>query len=102
MEYILKCNYMNVERFRWDENNVAHIARHHVAPDEAEEVLASGRRIIWRAGENRYRALGRTEAGRYLFVVFDYYKDEKAAYVVTAREQDKKERKLYKRMVSQR
>jgi len=29
---------MEISDFQWDEDNVAHIARHHVYPDEVEEL----------------------------------------------------------------
>lgn len=45
-------------------------------------------------GENLYRALGRTESGRYL-VVFFIYKTTREALVISAREMTDKERKYY-------
>ena len=57
--------------FDWDEANTAHIARHGVRPEEA---LTDPRRLVFRIrsqrGEERWAALGATEAGRILFVVF--------------------------------
>ena len=57
--------------FDWDEANTAHIARHGVRPEEA---LANPRRLVLRIrsqrGEERWAALGATEAGRILFAVF--------------------------------
>jgi uncharacterized DUF497 family protein len=57
--------------FDWDEANTTHIARHGVRPEEA---LTDPRRLVLRIrsqrGEERWAALGATEAGRILFVVF--------------------------------
>ena len=47
-------------------------------------------------GENLYTSLGRTRAGRYLAVFF-IYKPSHAALVISARDMDEKERKLYER-----
>lgn len=46
------------------------------------------------AGENVYRALGRTDAGRYL-VVFFVYKRGGKALPISARDMDAKERRRY-------
>lgn len=86
---------MKIVRFEWDEWNVEHIARHGVKPDEAEEVLWNGPLI--RQGRSGTRvALGQTEAGRLLAVVFAV-RSGHAVYVVTARDMDHKERRLYRR-----
>ncbi len=58
--------------FDWDEANIAHIARHDVMPQEAEEAIRNnpldlGSRI--HEGELRMTQLGRTNAGRILLVV---------------------------------
>ena len=58
--------------FDWDEHNTAHIARHGVTPEEAEEAVLNGpsdQEIALRQGETRRAAIGRTNAGRYLFLV---------------------------------
>lgn len=49
-----------------------------------------------RKGENVYMALGRSEAGRYLAVLF-IYKTTKEALILSARDMAKKERKMYGR-----
>ena len=45
-------------------------------------------------GENFYRALGQTDGGRYLEVFF-VYKGGGKALPISARDMDKKERRLY-------
>jgi uncharacterized DUF497 family protein len=59
-------------RFEWDKGNLEHIAIHGVTAREVEQVF---RRPTWefttdRDGEPRHRATGKTDAGRYLTVVY--------------------------------
>ncbi len=49
-----------------------------------------------REDENVYLALGQTEAGRYLTVLF-IYKKTKEALILSARDMANKERKMYGR-----
>jgi uncharacterized DUF497 family protein len=49
-----------------------------------------------RRGEDVYLALGQTDAGRYLTVLF-IYKFSSQALILSARDMAKKERKLYGR-----
>lgn len=88
---------MHIDRLYWDDWNVEHIASHRVQPQEVEEVFTSRGKQIYHAWKGRYRMLGRTEAGRYLMIVFDYPSRGGAAYVVTARDMDDKERTLFNR-----
>jgi len=52
-----------IRGFVWDDENVAHIARHGVTPDEAEEVLV-GDALVLRGPDNRYLAYGRKRRER--------------------------------------
>ncbi len=77
------------------------VVKHQVAPEEVDEVLFS--RPLYRKvqkghvpGEDVYAALGRTEAGRYL-IVFFVYKKTHEALVISARDMDRKEQRLYER-----
>jgi uncharacterized protein len=61
------------EIFDWDEANVEHIARHGVKPEEAEEVFQNDPVDIDFEvvnGEDRWTAIGHTNALRVLFVVW--------------------------------
>jgi uncharacterized DUF497 family protein len=82
--------------FDWDEANTAHIARHGVRPEEA---LANPRRLVLRirsqAGEERWAALGATEAGRILFVVFTRRRGK--VQVITARDATLGEKRRYRK-----
>lgn len=55
--------------FEWDDKNIDHIARHQVEIDEAEAVF-DNKPLILRTQGDKYIALGRTDEGRYLAVVF--------------------------------
>jgi uncharacterized DUF497 family protein len=82
--------------FDWDEANTAHIARHGVRPEEA---LTDPRRLVLRIrsqrGEERWAALGATEAGRILFVVFTRRRGRVRA--ITARDATPEEKRQYRK-----
>lgn len=73
--------------------------KHHVDPHEVEEVLANTNQFRFlekgeRRGEDVYVALGQSDAGRYLAVLF-IYKKTREALILSAREMAAKERKQY-------
>lgn len=77
------------------------LEKHHVEPYEVEEVFAEQPRIFrgpkgHYPGEDVYYALGRTEAGRYLFIVF-IRKIDGRALVLSARDMTTKERRQFRR-----
>lgn len=83
-------------QFDWNEANIAHIARHQVTPNEAEQVVANDPldlEIQLREREERIVHLGETDAGRVLFVVVTV-RGEKIR-VVTAHPANKKAREFY-------
>ena len=94
---------MEISQFIWNEDIIEHIIRHNVTPEEVEEVCF-GRSFFFKRkkatkGINpTYYALGQTDTGRYLFVVFIYFKRGRAM-VITARDMDQSERKYYIRRV---
>lgn len=65
---------MDFEGFDWDEGNTDKCKRHGVPVQEVEDFLTNGPFITPDpfATERRYRAVGRTAAGRPLFVVFTW------------------------------
>ena len=87
---------MEVVEFEWDENNVEHIAKHHISPDEIENIAFDDEPWIKRGRTGTRYMLGYTVAGRYLFVVY-VLKSKGIARVITAIDMDEKTRKLYKR-----
>jgi len=73
--------------------------KHNVQSYEVEEVLWGNARFFLAEaghieGEDVYRALGQTDAGRYL-IVFLIYKRNQTALVLSAREMTRKERTRY-------
>lgn len=84
--------------FEWDDDNVEHLVRHKITPDEIEE-LFEGPMIRRRGGTHtpdRFRVLGRSASGRYLVIVYQ----EKAHGMIrpfTGREMRLHERELYDR-----
>lgn len=87
---------MEINDFEWDDNNVEHIAKHGVSPDEIEEVAFDDDPWIRKGRNDRRYMLGYTIAGRYLFVVY-VLKSKDIARVITSMDMDEKTRKLYKR-----
>ena len=76
---------MSKIEFDWDEANAAHLTRHSVLPEEAEQVILNdpvdlGMEIV--EGEERYLNLGATVQGRVLLVVTTWREDR--VRVVTA------------------
>ena len=63
--------------FEWDDENIEHIARHKVEIDEAEAVF-DNRPLILRTQEDEYLAIGQTDEGRYLAIVFARKPDGRA------------------------
>jgi uncharacterized DUF497 family protein len=84
-----------VTGFEWDDDNVQHIARHEFTPDEVEEVFAGAHKVR-RARQKRYMALGETLDGRLAFVVFLRLQGGRVR-VITARDMDDNERRLFRR-----
>ena len=87
----------------WDDDNIAHIARHGVEPEEVEEIvyedchpscIVRGRRRGIR--ETRWTLFGQTCAGRYLVAVVAPYRERGVWRAVTARDMARSTRQRYK------
>jgi len=87
---------MEILEFEWDDDNIEHIAKHGVLPDEIEEVAFDDEPWIKKGRSNTRYMLGYTVGGRYLFVVY-VLKGHGAARVITSMDMDEKTRNLYKR-----
>ena len=87
---------MRIDAFDWDKENIEHLARHQVDPDEAEEVFDS-KYYLSKTWSSRYIALGQTASGRYLMCVFEKGEKPGLIRVITAREMVERERRLLKR-----
>jgi uncharacterized DUF497 family protein len=73
--------------------------KHNVTIEEVEETLNNKPKFRFvekgqRKGEDVYMALGRTDSGRYLAILF-IYKRTKEALILSARDMADKERKQY-------
>ncbi len=87
---------MRINDIEWSQADIFHIARHGVEPEEVEEVCFEGEPFILRSRHNRYFALGQTKNGRYLTIVFEYLRQNKAK-IITVRAMSEAERRLFKR-----
>ena len=85
--------------FDWDDDNVGHIGEHGVEPEEAEDALLDPRRLSTAArrvtGERRFAAIGATEEGRILLVVFTVRHG--MVRVVTAHDASSRDKRRYRR-----
>ncbi len=87
-----------IEGFHWDEGNAAkNWTRHQVSQTEAEQVFIN-RPIVVTAtrgasAESRHFALGRTDAGRELAIVFTLRGS--LLRVISARPMSRRERRVY-------
>jgi hypothetical protein len=82
--------------FDWDSENVGHIAKHDVAPEEVEEVILGdpldiGFDVV--NGEERWSYLGETDDGRILWITITLR--GKRMRVVTAFEPEKHWKAFY-------
>ncbi len=82
-----------IRRLIWDAENVAHIARHQVAPEQVEEAC-HGEFIIRPAKKGRLLIIAPTRSGLMLAIVLAE-EEKETYYVVTARPADRKERRIY-------
>ncbi|MCL5062690.1 MAG: BrnT family toxin [Nitrospiraceae bacterium] len=87
---------MEITEFQWDDNNISHIVRHGVSPDEVEDVAFDDDPWIKKGRSGTRYMLGYTIGGRYLFVVYAL-KGKGIAKVITAMDMDDKTRRLYRR-----
>jgi uncharacterized DUF497 family protein len=85
--------------FDWDDANYVHIARHGVAPAEAEQIVLGASLPLEsdeRSGEIRHTELGETTEGRLLLVVWTWRR--RRIRVVTAFPANRKWRVLWERI----
>ena len=95
----MNINLSVIEGFDWDDWNVRKIKdKHKVEFYECEEIFFNEDLLLLpdeahSLAESRYYALGITESGRLLFLVFTIR--ENKIRVISARNMSKKERKIY-------
>ncbi len=88
----------NVVGFEWDKANIDHIAQHNVSPNEAEEAFFDTKNVLdediaHSIAEDRFIIIGKTKEERLLYQVFT--KRENKIRVISSRDINKKEVKLY-------
>lgn len=82
--------------FEWDEENIEHILRHNVVPDEVEEACIN-KPHVRRTVDKRYLVYGVAfSSGRYLFIV-GISKGKGVFRTITARDMTEREKFLYRR-----
>lgn len=89
-----------IEGFDWDAGNARKSEKHGVTQAEAEQVFLNEPLFITpdekhSESEHRYRALGETADGRRLTVIFTLRKVSTMVRVISARDMNAKERRLY-------
>ncbi len=92
-------DFTKIEGFDWDDANLEHIKRHQVEAKECEEVFFNKPLIVnsdetHSQVEERFRAYGQTDQNRVLFLIFTIRNNK--IRVISARDQNKKERIEYK------
>jgi len=87
--------------FQWDDGNRRKsVDKHDVSPAEAESLFFNDPLIIVEDGkhsgsERRFNALGHTTGNRLLHVTFTLRLNETLIRVISARDMNRKERKIY-------
>lgn len=87
---------MRVRDVRWSQWNIDHIAGHGVDQHEVEEVVYDRSHHAVRVAEKRYLVIGPTPGGRHSGITLER-EGQGAYFVVTARDAELKERRLYER-----
>lgn len=94
IDLLLKCT-----GFEWDAHNAEkNWQKHRVTPSECEQIFFNRPLVVaddvkHLEKENRFYALGHTDGGRHLFIVFTVRRDR--IRVISARDMNRKERKVY-------
>ena len=86
-----------VRKLVWDKENIDHIKKHDVTPDEVEQVC-HGQVVVFDTYNDRYLIIGMTLSGKTLTIILDPEPEPNTYYPVTARSADKAERKKYNEM----
>lgn len=86
---------MKITAFDWDKGNWPKCGKHGVSREEIEQIFLRTPVIFQdsHASEHRLRAIGKTEAGRYVFAAFVFRKigGKKTIRPISARYMHKKE-----------
>lgn len=93
-------DFDKIEGFNWDTGNARKNEKHGVTQADTEQVFLNEPLFITpdekhSEFEHRYRALGKTKSGRLLTVVFTLRQNETLIRIISARDMNAKERRLY-------
>jgi uncharacterized DUF497 family protein len=94
-------DFDRISGFEWDDGNRRKSAdKHDVSPTEAEQTFFNDPLIVaedekHNGSEKRFNALGQTARGRLLHVTFTLRQNETLIRVISARDMNRKERKVY-------
>jgi len=97
-------NSRRITGFDWDTANITHIALHKVTVEEAEEIFSDPNQVVQddvkhsTEKEKSSIIIGKTEEGRVLYQVFTLRGNK--IRVISSRDINKKEVKLYEETVS--
>ena len=80
-------------KLAWDEWNREHIKKHDVSEKEVCQAFKA-KKVIIESYKGRLIVVGKTNKSRLLTIILSFEK-QKNAYVVSARDSSKKERKIY-------
>ena len=90
-----------IGRFDWDKGNLDHIKKHDVSKEECEEAFLNKQPEVTQdethsQTEERYRVFGQTDRNRFLFMIVTVRNNR--FRVISARDQNKKERREFKKI----
>lgn len=94
-------DWSQIKGFDWDEHNVRKsLEKHSVGQFEAEEPFFNSPLLVvaderHSQVEDRYHALGKTNADRLLHITFTLRAERALIRVISARDMHRKERKIY-------
>ena len=85
-----------ISSIKWTLENIEHISRHNVIPEEVEEVCFNDyeKPFVRTGREGVHYVFGQSEAGRYLFLVVRFMRRGEVK-LITARDMNDWERKYY-------
>lgn len=100
IKYVNKLDFGKLEGFEWDDGNLEHIKKHNFHYKECEEVFLQVPFLISEdrnhsQTEVRYKILGKTGKDRKSVIIITLR--NKKIRIISARDQSKKERKIYEK-----
>ena len=85
---------MRIDSFEWDENNIEHIGRHGITPEEVEEACFNAP-LILKGRSGAYIVHSQSDSGRFILII-GIYRGRGIIRVITARDMTESEKKFSK------